>query len=120
MRVFIKLSVAIVAAYYVICNVTADSNHDKMSMLRSTNGYSDSEERGLFDIRGLFQKSNKAKEMAEKILHNTDKMDDVFKAWAEKSYTLNDISSFVKAADKNGKYDSIYNGYALYLGYLGY
>ncbi|KAG1713369.1 hypothetical protein DVH05_001156 [Phytophthora capsici] len=134
MRLSFLLPVAMAAIYCATCNATADSDQNKVSMVQSLdarlNGQadgtrflrahheneeeSDREERGLTD---LFKTEKAAvKKMAKAIMADPSKADDVYQKWADKGYTLTQLSDFLKSKTR-GKYDRVYNGYAIHLDY---
>ncbi|KAG1713360.1 hypothetical protein DVH05_001147 [Phytophthora capsici] len=75
---------------------------------------SETEERGLTD---LFKNEKAAvKKMAKAIMADPSKADEVYNTWAAKKYTLTQLSNFLKSKTA-GKYDRVYNGYAMHLDY---
>nr|3ZR8_X Chain X, Avr3a11 [Phytophthora capsici] len=57
------------------------------------------------------------KKMAKAIMADPSKADDVYQKWADKGYTLTQLSDFLKSKTR-GKYDRVYNGYMTYRDYV--
>nr|2LC2_A Chain A, AVR3a4 [Phytophthora capsici] len=99
-----------------------DSNQNKASMLQArlndeaggtrllrVHHESDTEERGFLEKAAV-------KKMAKAIMADPNKADEVYKKWADKGYTLTQMSNFLKSKTA-GKYDRVYNGYVIHLDY---
>ncbi|KAG1713368.1 hypothetical protein DVH05_001155 [Phytophthora capsici] len=132
MRLSFLLPVAMIAIYCATCNANVASNQNKLSMLQArlndeaggtrllrvhheNEEEADREERGLTD---LFKTEKAAvKKMAKAIMADPSKADDVYQKWADKGYTLTQLSDFLKSKTR-GKYDRVYNGYMTYRDYV--
>ncbi|KAG1701805.1 hypothetical protein DVH05_010297 [Phytophthora capsici] len=128
MRLTFLLPVTMAAIYCATCNATAVSDQGKTptvhsldARLNDDNGDRRSlrafEEKEEFDAeeRGFLEKAA-VKKLAKAIMKDPSKADDAYKKWADKGYTLSQLSGFLTSKTK-GKYDRVYNGYAIHLDY---
>eukprot|EP00644_Phytophthora_capsici_P000535 jgi/Phyca11/5186/fgenesh1_pm.PHYCAscaffold_4_\ len=111
MRLTFLLPVTMAAIYCATCNATAVSDQGKTPTVHSLDARLNDDTGDRRSLRAF-----KEKEEFDTEERDPSKADDAYKTWADKGYTLSQLSGFLTSKTK-GKYDRVYNGYAIHLDY---